>query len=208
MISLEKWFEIEENVISQVKTLDFSNKGITELPPLSKYKNLTRLNCNNNKLRKIPDLPNNLKYLNIRNNQIEKLPTRLPKSLRSLDCANNRIKNLPAELPPYLKILVCNNNRISILPPLQNLNLKRLECIGNDVLYLYNLPSSLLVLNYDVHRLFEDPLFVGLPFQQKKIFINGYCIYTNSSYFTEEDDAFSIYFSESNKSNFNGEYGY
>ena len=40
MISLEKWFEIEENVISQVKTLDFSNKGITELPPLSKYKNL------------------------------------------------------------------------------------------------------------------------------------------------------------------------
>jgi Leucine-rich repeat (LRR) protein len=196
MISLEKWFEIEENVISQVKTLDFSNKEITEIPSLKKYKNLTRLNCNNNLLTKIPELPDNLKFLDVRNNQIERLPSRLPRNLRSFNCANNRIRKIPEVLPPYLKIFICNNNKIKIIPPLDHSRLLRFECMRNNIHYLQHLPASLLVLNYDALQMREDPFLIGQL--QKKIWVNGFCIQTDKC---RESDDFSIYFSESEKSN-------
>ena len=195
MISLEKWFEIEANVISQVKTLDFSNKGITEIPSLVKYKNLTRLNCNNNYLTKIPELPDNLRFLDVKNNQIEKIPSRLPRNLRTFDCANNRIRKIPEVLPPYLKIFICNNNKIKIMPPLDRSHLIRLECMRNKIHYLHNLPASLIVFNYDALQMREDPFLVGEL--QKKIWVNGFCIQTEQC---KESDDFSVYFSKSEKS--------
>lgn len=197
MISLEKWFEIETNIISQVKTLDFSNKEITEIPSLAKYKNLTRLNCNNNLLTQIPELPDNLRFLDVRNNQIETLPPRLPRNLISFNCANNRIRQLPSELPPYLKILVCNNNRLKGMPPLNRSRLIRVECMRNNIHYLNNLPSNVIVLNYDSLQMREDPFLFGQL--QKKIWVNGQVFYT------DEDlkwDATHYYSSESDRSHF------
>ena len=196
MISLEKWFEIEATVIYQVKTLDFSNKEITELPSLTKYKNLTRLICNNNKLKKLPELPENLKYLDIRNNNIEFLPSRLPKKLRSLNCENNNIKRIPDELPPSLKILICNYNPIIRFPPLNNTRLVRFECMNNNINYLYNLPSCILVLNFWGNQLYEDPFLIG-PFKQKKIWINGMFVFMNKGI---DNDEINIYFTDSDKS--------
>lgn len=197
MISLEKWFEIETNIISQVKTLDFSNKEITEIPSLVKYKNLTRLNCNNNYLTEIPELPDNLRFLDVRNNYIESLPSRLPHNLVSFNCANNRIRQLPPQLPPYLKILICNNNQLETIPHLNRSRLVRIECMKNNIHYLNNIPSNVIVLNYDPLPLREDPFLMGEL--QKKIWINGQVFYTDAYKVTPD---FVNDFSDSDRSRF------
>lgn len=173
MISINKWFEIESQVINQVNTLDFSNKNITEIPSLVKYTKLKRLICRNNKLTKIPELPENLKYLDVRNNKIEHIPY-LPPSLKIFDCANNRITKIPEYLPPNLKIFICNNNKIKKVPPLNDTKLIRFECMKNNIHYLNNLPSSLIVLNYDELQMRDYPEFIG--HMQEKIWINGFRI--------------------------------
>jgi Leucine-rich repeat (LRR) protein len=47
---------LSENVL----IIDISNKGITSLPDLTRFKNLTELNCSYNELTSLPTLPKNL----------------------------------------------------------------------------------------------------------------------------------------------------
>ena len=89
-------------IVPKIKELDFDNKNLEELPPLGIFKNLFRLQANNNQLKKLPVLPPSLKYLSIRNNQIEHLPSKLPDKLITLDFSNNNIYKLPKELQRYL----------------------------------------------------------------------------------------------------------
>ena len=46
-----------------ITELDLSNKGLVELPDLSKYTNLKNLNCSNNKITTLDNLPPGLKEL-------------------------------------------------------------------------------------------------------------------------------------------------
>ena len=46
-----------------VEELDFSDKGITELPDLTRYKNLKKLNCSFNEITYLDNLPLTLEIL-------------------------------------------------------------------------------------------------------------------------------------------------
>ena len=54
---------------------------------------MTTLNCWNNQLTSLPELPKSLEYLYCDHNQLTSLPV-LPKSLKRLYCRDN---NLPSE---------------------------------------------------------------------------------------------------------------
>ena len=97
--------------------LNLSKKGLTELPAdLLKYTNLQILNCSNNKLEVLPELPASLEILYCFENKLEELPE-LPASLQELYCEKNQLTKLP-ELPASLQELECSNN------PLKNVGFK------------------------------------------------------------------------------------
>ncbi len=118
-----KTYKIFENVKTK---LDFSNKNLEDLPPLSN--SLERLHCYNNKLKSLPKLPESLKELWCSNNQLKSLP-KLPDSLEELWCSNNQLKSIP-ELPKSLERLQCHNNPLECLIPdkfIEYQNVKWLE---------------------------------------------------------------------------------
>jgi Leucine-rich repeat (LRR) protein len=83
--------------------------------------------CNNNQLKSLPKLPNDLVNLWCYDNKLTSLPE-LPNNLKILTCLGNQLTYLP-ELPQSLKELVCFKNNIKQLPNLRNLqNLKWVSC--------------------------------------------------------------------------------
>lgn len=149
MITKEKWNEIEEHIIEQVKILDMSNKGLITLPCLLKYKNLMRLIASNNNLKFIDIQAQNLKYIDLRNNQIEQI-INLPTKLIHLDLRNNNIIDIDIiNSLPNLKILLLDNNKISNITSLP-LSLIRFDITNNHLIDIdieSSLPSSILVYN-------------------------------------------------------------
>jgi hypothetical protein len=82
----KKIFNIEGYLNSlphDIAVIYLFNKGITYLPELTRFTELTELHCNFNELTCLPDLP---------------------KRLRVLECTNNKLTSLP-ELPNNLEIL-------------------------------------------------------------------------------------------------------
>ena len=90
------------------KTLNCANNKLSELPELPKI--LEYLYCDNNKLTKLPELPKTLKYLYCSDNNLTELPE-LPQTLKYLDCDNNKLTELP-ELPKTLEYLYCPSNNL------------------------------------------------------------------------------------------------
>ena len=63
-----KYIKSKKIFESLVKKLDYSNKGLTELPELPTT--LERLDCSNNQLKELPSLPDTLEELDCSNNQL------------------------------------------------------------------------------------------------------------------------------------------
>jgi len=72
-----------------ITELDLSNKGLNELPDLSKYTNLIKLNCSCNNIVALDNLPPGLQKLYCAGNNIVALDN-LPQGLQILDCINNQ----------------------------------------------------------------------------------------------------------------------
>jgi hypothetical protein len=123
--------------------LDRYNQKFTVLPNLKKYKNLLILNCPNNKLTILSELPNTLIKLYCWLNQLTKLP-KLPDTLIKLNCSYNLLTTLP-KLPDTLIQLYCNNNQLTKLPELPD-TLIKLNCSINKLTKLPNLPNKLEIL--------------------------------------------------------------
>jgi len=66
-----------------VTELILSGQNLQVLPDLSLYTNLQRLDCHNNKLTRLDNLPPNLQTLYCSNNQLTRLDN-LPSTLREL----------------------------------------------------------------------------------------------------------------------------
>jgi len=121
-------FNIEEYINSlplDTTEINISNKRLTYLPDLSRFKNLT--------------------FLNVSRNQLTELP-QLNKTLKNLYCHTNKL----TELPPVnneLKILDCKDNQLTMLPPLNN-KLRYLSCYDN---YFYN--ENIEKYKYDFHNI-------------------------------------------------------
>ena len=84
-----------------ITNLDLTYRDLTELPDLSIYPNLKKLNCSNNKLISLDNLPN---------------------TIVELDCAFNKITSLD-HIPPSLSKLSCNDNPLyyDFEPTLENI---------------------------------------------------------------------------------------
>ena len=84
-------FNIEEYLNSlplDTTEIIVSNKGLTYLPDLSRFKQLTKLDCSFNQLTELPPLNNNLTHLSCSGNQLTELP-HLNDNLTILNCFYN-----------------------------------------------------------------------------------------------------------------------
>lgn len=139
------------------KILNVSNK---KLPTLAFYNltGVTKLYCQNNNLKTLPELPDTLEELICFGNKLVELP-KLPPNLKTLYCNCNQLKELP-ELPDTLLYLKCSTNKLTHinLPP----NLVTLKCMSNNKLVSLGdrLPESLHTLHMmftKIHKLPNIP---------------------------------------------------
>ena len=138
------------------KIIDISNRNLTIFPDLSRFTNLTNLDCSNNKLTNLPPLNANLIQLTCSDNQLECLP-QLPEKLDILHCCNNLLTYLPP-LNTNLRELVCCENQIQSLPPLPE-KLNTLWCYRNKLTQLPSLNPYLLKLWCSENQLTSLPIF-------------------------------------------------
>ena len=102
--------------------------NLTQLPSSTLWVNVRILDCTNNQLTSLPELPN-VKYLHCSRNQLTRLPD-LP-NIEFLHCGHNQLTTLP-DLP-NVKELSCGFNQLTILPDLPNI--RRLFCFSNPLPY-------------------------------------------------------------------------
>lgn len=137
---------------TSLQYLDCLNNQLTFLPELPR--GLIILNCDNNALTSLPQLPLALNVLRCENNQLEDLPP-LPSRLTNLFCSNNRLRAIPT-LPTSLTALYCRKNNIIILPSLPS-KLTALNCLENSLTCLPMLPTSLIQLWFDIDKVKCSP---------------------------------------------------
>ena len=135
--------------------ITLTNKNLTYIPDLSRFKKMIILHCGHNRLTSIPYFEN-LQSLSCENNQLTSL--RLNKNLNVLFCSYNRLTCL--QLNEKLRILYCSENELTSL---DTANLQELYCENNRLTSLrlnenlkrvsceYNRLTSLPVLNKNLH---------------------------------------------------------
>lgn len=150
-------FNIEEYINSlpeNTRTINVSRKKLTYLPDLSRFTNLQKLICHNNKLTSLPLLNHNLQELSCYSNKLTSLPE-LNHNLRRLHCCNNKLTSLP-ELNTNLEVLSCFNNDLTSMPQLNN-NLQYLYCYNNKLTSLPKLNNNLQELCCHNNQLISLP---------------------------------------------------
>ena len=150
-------FNIEEylNLLPLDTTeINVSRKGLTYLPDLSRFKQLTHLNCSYNYLRELPPLNNKLTHLYCSDNHLTWLP-HLNNNLTHLNCSSNQLTGLPP-LNDNLTHLNCSDNQLTGLPPLND-NLEFLDCYDNQLTELPHLNNKLRILDCQDNQLTELP---------------------------------------------------
>jgi hypothetical protein len=128
------------DMIYSTESLNLNGLQIESLEGIQVFVNLKSLECLENNLTFLPQLPSGLVKLDCSMNQLSSLPV-LPASLEELSCAVNKLKKLP-KLPSGLKVLYCNFNEIASLPTLPN-ELEYLACGSNKINCLPKLPSTI-----------------------------------------------------------------
>jgi len=133
--------------ISDVLTLDVSNKWIQYLDGIEDFISLTELYCQENALEYF-DISNNinLKILNCSAQNVidinHPMPVQFDVSnnilLEYLNCSNNRIEGLNITQNPYLKKLICSFNRLQNLNLSNSTNLEYLDCSNNNFIDTYD----------------------------------------------------------------------
>ena len=130
---------------NDINCIYLNNCNLTELPDLSRFTNLKRLECINNKLTQLSNLPDTIEELLCYQNELVTID-KLPNKLKYLYCYTNKLTSLP-KLPDCLLNIDCFYNELIQLPILPN-NLIRLDCNNNKLESLPILPKSLLRLYY------------------------------------------------------------
>jgi Leucine-rich repeat (LRR) protein len=124
---INKQFDIVKcinSLPSDTTEINVSGLGLTVLPDLSRFKQLTHLYCSRNKLTLLPSLNSSLKYLDCSYNKLTRLP-QFNSKLKRLDCEHNLLTDLP-----YLNnitVLNCSDNPMPHLPAL-NTKLTHINC--------------------------------------------------------------------------------
>ena len=148
-----------------LSTLDCHNNSLTSLPQLPPM--LIALRCYQNHLTTFSNLPNLLSILDCHNNQITTFPI-VPNSVTFLDCSSNQISTLN-NLPNSLQYFDCGVNQITALPNLPT-SITTLRCYNNLLTSLPTLPNSLQDLTCDFNQ------FNTLPTLPNSL-TNLYCLH-------------------------------
>ena len=155
----KKFKILEADVQSYLDGLPENIRGIivnkcnlTYISNLSRFTNLEILDCSDNQLKSLPELPESLTELYCYNNQLISLPN-LQKNLIILWCSNNQLISLP-ELPENLEELQCYNNLLTSLPDLQK-SLNYLACSDNQITSITELPNSLYSLYWENNHMYD-----------------------------------------------------
>lgn len=135
---------INEEVVKFVTALDVSNKGLTSLKGIEYFKNLTKLNCSYNLLKKLPPLNTYLHELDCQNNNLKELPN-LGARCWILNCSRNKLKALPT-LSSEMTWLNCSHNSLKKLPILGDY-VFRLNCSNNLIRQTPLIPKRVRYLN-------------------------------------------------------------
>jgi len=115
---------------------------------------VTYIDCSNNPLNILPNLPHRLYTLICDNTRLTRLPP-LPSTLQRLICRNNPLKCLP-DLPEGLIEILCMQTSIESLPPLPS-TIQTLKCGNNRLMSLPPLPDSLRMLDCSINLITELP---------------------------------------------------
>lgn len=104
-----------KNYNDNTKVLNLSNKNIKGILNLGRFDNLEEIDCSNNKITEIINIPKTLKYLNCEKNEITKL-NNLPDNLTGINCKKNQLEELyypfnvkPNKWPSNLKQVIVNS---------------------------------------------------------------------------------------------------
>jgi Leucine-rich repeat (LRR) protein len=141
-----------DSLDDSITELNLYDKQLTCLPDLSKFKQLTKLDCGYNQITELNNLPNSITILYCSNNQITEL-NNLANSITTLDCYNNQITELN-NLANSITTLHCYNNQITELNNLPN-SITYLDCNSNQITELNNLPNSITTLNCSYNQITE-----------------------------------------------------
>ncbi len=128
---------------ASLTSLNVSNKNIADLTGIHGFTMLQILNCGQNQLTILPNLPIGLIDLSCNNNLLISLPS-LPNDLDRLVCNDNQLASLPT-LPSEFRILVCNNNQLTSLPALP-IGILDVWCHNNLLTSLPTIPSNVVSL--------------------------------------------------------------
>jgi len=126
--------------ILEIKEMKLNGLNLHSIDGIQYFSNLRSLECIENSLTTLPELPKKLQRLDCSMNLLVSLPD-LPSHLEELSCAQNLLTELP-NLPAGLKILYCNFNQLYRLPILPSA-LEYLACGSNQLKCLPDLPTSI-----------------------------------------------------------------
>lgn len=133
---------------------------------------LKYINCSDNKITKLDDLPVGLIVLVCNFNRIKSLDN-LPNGLKCLSCVDNKIKQID-NLPPNLEVLLCDYNEITSFDNLPA-SLKYLVCDYNKVKQLLKLPKGLLYLSCGFNTIEQ----IEIPPYLKELYCKNISDYDN-----------------------------
>ena len=161
-------FNIEEYLDSlplDTKYININNRKLTYIPDLSKFTNLTILDCSFNLLTELTCLNNSLRVLHCSHNNLTSLP-KLNVNLRELYCSYNNLTSLPNLL--NLKILLCYDNKIIIIPNIP-ISLTCVNYSNNDICNVIGKNPSINAFKHKINTL-NNLRFIYYALKFKKQF--------------------------------------
>jgi len=122
--------------------LHLKNTGISELPP-DLYKVEGELSLENNKIKKIENIPESVTKLFLGSNQIRRIEN-IPESVVTLDLRNNQITKIE-NIPDSVTWLDLADNQIEIIENIPG-SVAQLILSNNQIKIIENIPNSVQLL--------------------------------------------------------------
>tara|TARA_Y100000356_G_C11261498_1_gene293947 strand:+ start:3070 stop:4503 length:1434 start_codon:yes stop_codon:yes gene_type:complete len=136
----------EELGFNLINSIHFSKGQITNISNIPK--GIVSLNCDDNLLTSLLNLPSTLEFISVHNNLISDINIFELKKLTNLNISHNKITQLEY-LPSSLVELNCESNDLYTLDCSNLINLKILNVSNNKITVIDNLPENLDIFKYD-----------------------------------------------------------
>jgi len=157
---------LKDRQFHNIETISFQQPGnVTRL--LNIPERVNYIECDNQKLTALDDLPSSLEELYVSNNNIPKFSGKECPKLRILHINNNELTVLE-DLPETLEILECENNMLRKLNLEKTQKLKTLKVSNNPLLLLEHVPPTLEHIEMENNPFTEIEREDGKKYDKKK----------------------------------------